>query len=287
MRMVKFLIARLRHSLGAIRVVRVTRLLQALRSTPEFPHIASTQMPLLKISLVGQQNTFRVLSSLLAFNHHSDPLTVHSAGELFSSDLQSRTLRNLFDFYGSDKGEKHDYDLVYSHLLENREAPNLDIFEIGLGTNNIDTPSNMGKDGSPGASLRAWRDYFPNAAVVGADIDKRVLFSEANIVTYELDQTSAESWKLLKARLGNQMFDLIIDDGLHAPFANLTTLIEASSLIKEKGIIVIEDVPDRSLDIWKVVPLILGKDWQIQIVRGKVENLIIFRKNQTILQDVC
>jgi hypothetical protein len=279
MRMVSFCVARFRHFLGAVRVVRVSPLLEALRKTPDFPHVASTQLPLLEISLMGYQNTFRALSSLLAFNHHSNPPNVYSAGEMFSSDEQQQTLRNLFDFYGSDKGKKHDYDLVYSHLLEDRKASNLDIFEIGLGTNNIDTPSNMGKDGSPGASLRAWRDFFPNAAVVGADVDKRILFSEANIVTYELDQTSAESWKLLKARLGKQMFDLIIDDGLHAPFANLTTLIEGSSLLKEKGIIVIEDVPDRSLAIWKVVPLILGKDWQVQIVRGKVENLIIFRKN--------
>ena len=163
--MVKFCMARLRYGLGAIRVVRVTRLLQVLRETPEFPHIASTQLPLLEISLMGQQKTFRALSSLLAFNHHSQSFSVHSAGEIFSSDQQARTLRNLFDFYGSDKGAKHDYELVYSHLLENRQATNLDIFEIGLGTNNIDTPSNMGKDGSPGASLRAWRDYFPNAAM--------------------------------------------------------------------------------------------------------------------------
>ena len=56
---------------------------------------------------------------------------------------------------------------------------NLNIFEVGLGTNNVDVPSNMGKDGKPGASLRAWRDYFPNA-----DIDTRILFKEDKIQTF-------------------------------------------------------------------------------------------------------
>ena len=52
------------------------------------------------------------------------------------------------------------------------------IFEIGLGTNNIDIVSTMGKKGHPGASLRAFRDFCPNAEIYGADFDSRILFQE-------------------------------------------------------------------------------------------------------------
>ena len=31
----------------------------------------------------------------------------------------------------------------------------------------------MGKQGKPGASLRTWREFFPNAQVIGIDIDKK------------------------------------------------------------------------------------------------------------------
>ena len=63
------------------------------------------------------------------------------------------------------------------------------IFEIGLGTNYKNIVSNMGINGKPGASLRAFRDYCPNASVFGADIDKRILFEEERIKTFYVDQT--------------------------------------------------------------------------------------------------
>ena len=31
----------------------------------------------------------------------------------------------------------------------------------------------MSEDGKPGASLRVWKEYFSNAEIYGADIDKK------------------------------------------------------------------------------------------------------------------
>ena len=42
----------------------------------------------------------------------------------------------------------------------------------------------MNINGKPGASLRAWRDYFENALIYGADIDKNILFKENRINTF-------------------------------------------------------------------------------------------------------
>jgi hypothetical protein len=103
----------------------------------------------------------------------------------------------------------------------------LRLLEIGLGTNNPDVVSTMGASGKPGASLRAFRDFLPNARVFGADIDGRILFEEERILTYYVDQTRSISFDELADKLGNEGFDLVIDDGLHSPNANIATMIFA------------------------------------------------------------
>ena len=50
-----------------------------------------------------------------------------------------------------------------------------------MGTNDTNVLSNMGPEGKPLASLRAWRDYFQNANIYGADIDKNILKDEDRI----------------------------------------------------------------------------------------------------------
>ena len=65
--------------------------------------------------------------------------------------------------------------------------------EVGLGSNNTELLSNMGSDGKPLASLRAWRDYFPNAQIYGADIDKDILTNEERIKTFFVDQTKPDT----------------------------------------------------------------------------------------------
>ena len=39
----------------------------------------------------------------------------------------------------------------------------------------------MGIKGKPGASVRAFRDYFDKAIIYGADIDSKILFFEKRI----------------------------------------------------------------------------------------------------------
>jgi hypothetical protein len=52
---------------------------------------------------------------------------------------------------------------------------------------------------------------------------------------------------------GVENFDLIIDDGLHSPQANLNSLLFAMKFSKPGGLIWIEDIPLRSLEIWYLV----------------------------------
>jgi hypothetical protein len=98
--------------------------------------------------------------------------------------------KNLFtelcDFYGSDKGSQgsnlaypwpaHTYSDFYSTIFSNFRSSVKKVYENGIGTNNTNLTSNMSSTGIPGASLRVWRDYFPNSIVIGTDIDRDVLF---------------------------------------------------------------------------------------------------------------
>ena len=52
---------------------------------------------------------------------------------------------------GSDKSTYHNYDTLYDCLFSDFVGKEINFFELGLGTNNTDVPSNMGEDGVPGA----------------------------------------------------------------------------------------------------------------------------------------
>jgi hypothetical protein len=99
----------------------------------------------------------------------------------WANDTLSASLRNLFDLNKSDKGTGHEYFKIYQPILSLllSQKKKIQIFEIGIGTNHLEIKSNMGLSGTPGASLRAFRDFNPNINVIGADIDERILFSRS------------------------------------------------------------------------------------------------------------
>ncbi len=159
----------------------------------------------------------------------------------------------LCDLYGSDKGElrtsghtyswpSHTYADFYSKLFLHCRHNVRRVFECGLGTNNPNIPSTMGVFGKPGASLRMWRDYFPNANVYGADIDKEVLFQEERIKTYFIDQLNPAIINEFWNHVGVADFDLMIDDGLHTFEAGSTLFTHSIDRLASNGIYIIEDV---------------------------------------------
>jgi len=154
--------------------------------------------------------------------------------------------------YGSDKGRGwHNYTTVYSVLLGPSHTPPARIFELGLGTNQPDLISNMGIEGRPGASLRGWKELFPNALVYGADIDRNSLFTEERIQTYYCDQLDPavirELWAQPELRDG---MNLIIEDGLHRFDANLCFLEASLEHVLPGGFYVIEDIASDKAESW-------------------------------------
>lgn len=211
-----------------------------------------------------------------------DALGIHTQVDLqdwksvFTETGDSRDLADLFRKYGSDKSTKHNYHVVYASLLR-RDAP-FNILEIGLGTNNPRVHSNMGRTGSPGAAERAFRDWAPNAHVYGADIDKGILLTDERIQTFFVDQTKPETFKELAAKL--PPLDLVIDDGLHFPLANLYTINFALPLLKQNGAVVVEDIMAHHIPIWRIVITVLANRYDCQLVQMKTEAIVIVRARQ-------
>jgi hypothetical protein len=205
-----------------------------------------------------------------------------SADEL-CTDEESRglaeRLKRSFDTHGSDKATTHNYHFVYAHILSTHRRI-ATVLEIGIGTNNEGVPSNMGPNGIPGASLRAFRDVLPDAQVYGGDIDQRVLFQEERIRTFHVDQTDVESLDRLGQQIGRRL-DLLVDDGLHCASANLNVLIFGVKTLEAGGWLVIEDIAPAALPLWQVVAALLPPAaYATQLVATRCGLVFLMQKNE-------
>jgi len=156
--------------------------------------------------------------------------------------------------YGSDKGHenitksRHNYTTLYYSLFQNIRTKSLRIFELGLGTNNTDVPSNMGPFGRPGASLYGWQEFFPNARIFGADIDKRILMNTDRIKTFYCDQTNPGIIHSMWSESDLQeKFDIIIDDGLHTFEANVCFFENSIHRLAPNGFYIVEDIKNDNM----------------------------------------
>lgn len=179
-------------------------------------------------------------------------------------------LCKLMNSYGSDKARehRHTYARFYFDKLEHLRSKSLNVFELGLGSNNHWVPSNMGPNGKPGASLRAWRDFFPSASVYGADVDPTILFTEERIKTFYCDQTSPSSVKDLWNHPGlkDSLMDVIVEDGLHEYQAHLNFLIHSINKVSKGGFYIAEDLIPDSCDKFEERLNDLKKEFDLQSI---------------------
>jgi hypothetical protein len=220
------------------------------------------------LTLESAQQTFPLICSLVEAASKSliAPQPIETLFPTQKSGNEAAELAALFNQYGSDKSTAHDYHLVYAPLLGSRRSDPLRMLEIGVGTK------------KPGASLRAFRDFCPKGLVFGADIDRSILFDEDRIRTYYVDQTRSSSFDELYSNLANNMFDLVIDDGLHTPNANIATMIFALKILRPFGIFIAEDIKLSSLPIWQVVAALLPENFNPKIIQAKGGLLFMIKK---------
>jgi len=214
---------------------------------------------------------------------------------IYYSASSNNVLSVLFQKYGSDKGATslndhpypwppHTYSDLYDQMWNQTREKIQKIFECGIGTNSPDFPSNMGLSGIPGASLYAWRDYFVNAEIYGADIDPGVLIKEDRIKTYWVDQLSPESINSLWESISETNFDIKLDDGLHTFKAGSTLFENSIHALAEDGVYIIEDVANSDLQLYS--DFFVNKGYLVEYHLMTAEfttidnNLIIIRKRQ-------
>lgn len=248
------------------------------------------QFPLYRVSSAGAPDDVAALTVTailqtmpflerlsLDLGHRKLPLV---PAEQFGVDAASQSaaqrLKTLFDWHGSDKANSHNYHHVYGAILCQPERATA-VFEIGLGTHHTDVVSNMGAQGRPGSSLRAFRDFLPHAQIYGADVDRRVLFSEERIQTFFIDQTDLGAVDALSGQLDRQ-FDLVIDDGLHSPNANVAALVFGLRHVKPGGYFVVEDIAPSHFSVWQVVSALLPPSYQCTLVAAHAGCMCVIRK---------
>ena len=158
----------------------------------------------------------------------------------------------------SDKGSIHitsswhNYTTFYHKIFNSRANNPMRVFELGIGTNNIAIPSNMGVKGRPGASLYGWSEYFPNSQIFGADIDKNILFATDRIKTFYCDQTDPMVIKEMFAHKDlEEPFDIMIEDGLHTFNANVCFFENSIHKLKSNGYYIIEDVITKEIPLFE------------------------------------
>lgn len=135
------------------------------------------------------------------------------------------TIGQLFTKYGSDKDSLHTYGPVYESYLSPIKDKLRVILELGVLN---------------GASLRAWRDYAPNARVFGFDATK-IILNEPGIITITGDQGRAVDLEKIGATIGEPI-DLIVDDCGHIPELQALSVFRLWKYLRPGGLYFIEDI---------------------------------------------
>ena len=196
-------------------------------------------------------------------------------------------LAELMNHYGTDK-DVNGYCQLYHTLFDGLRKEPLTILEVGIGTLIAEAPSSMlgyaARHYKPGGSLRAWRDYFPNARVIGIDTQPDTQFSEERIETYLCDSRDVQAVAALIDQIG-VMPDVIIDDGSHLDTDQLATAKALyPHLLPQDGVYVIEDIYPGSRVSNDPVVLEEVFEGDPFFYVGKKSNLCIAYKNRLTSQ---
>jgi len=153
-----------------------------------------------------------------------------------------KSLNEIMIFYGTDKMESdHNYVSVYQKILNGKENDKLKILEIGIyRPQQHEQIREVGRR-LPGASLKTWYDYLPNADIYGIDLGEFKDVDNDRIKTFVCNQESKGQLNSLIRKTGSD-FDIIIDDGGHTMKQHQISISVLFKHLKSSGVYIIEDL---------------------------------------------
>jgi hypothetical protein len=131
-----------------------------------------------------------------------------------------------------------DYAATYATYLPEESAQRLTIVELGI---------------LRGIGLAIWCDLFPQARVIGLDVDlghfhehlpaprQRGAFKDNQPQVYEYDELATGNAARLRQILGGDSIDICIDDALHYDAAILKAMDDLMPFMKDGGLYFVED----------------------------------------------
>jgi len=136
--------------------------------------------------------------------------------------------------YTANGGHRHPYTAPYSLLFEPLRNKPIKFAEIGVFR---------------GASILVWRNFFQKARIYGFDNDYQNMeaIRAMNLPGVSLDIMDAREASSIEAGFSKHMadgelFDVILDDALHDPSQQVVTIKTCLKMLKQGGILIIEDV---------------------------------------------
>lgn len=129
----------------------------------------------------------------------------------------------------------HNYGPVYDRILEPYRNTATAVLELGVLN---------------GCSLRAWKDYFPHADILGVDNDLSRLVREERIRCFLCDTTERDKFINFAKTLPD--LDIIVDDASHLVTEQLFAIAALWPILRKGGIYIVEDIAKREyLDLFK------------------------------------
>ncbi len=135
----------------------------------------------------------------------------------------------IYSMYMNSPMESHKWESyfnIYDELFQKYRDKDVTFVEVGIHN---------------GGSLYMWRNYFgKNSRIIGVELNPNAKQLEKDgFQIYIGDQSDPNFWKNFYNEVKN--IDILLDDGSHLYFDQLTTLKSTIPFINDSGMVVIED----------------------------------------------
>jgi hypothetical protein len=121
---------------------------------------------------------------------------------------------------------------IYERYLAALRDRHITLLEIGIGGSQDPLAG--------GASLRMWRQYFPNGAIHGLDLYDKSSHEQDRISSHRASQDDPAALRRISAQIGT--IDIIVDDGSHISQHVIISFETLFPVLAAGGLYIVEDI---------------------------------------------